>query len=329
MLDTPVALNWPAYQRDRTAKGFFGLMRSTNFTEFMKFSAMMDASATALTFAMVDGHIGFRVSGSIPRRNSVVDAVYIRDGTDPAEDPLGTVPEEEMPLSLDPEEGYIASCNNIVFQRASNGTYGVTGSTTARAVRVVEIIEGRIKNKQPFDPAVIMKMQNDTVDVYGRSIVPSLLAVVARHLDSFPGHITSGDRHAISRMVRVLKTWDYDVSPQSAGALAYNAWVSELRKLLVTAQFPDPTVKSLFANMHPYDQFVGHLFILWGKNQSLDSRYCVTSENGNMALRCPYNVLRSLVNAYDKIVRSLGDDEVPKRKLRKYRNCGAGPGWPL
>ncbi len=313
MLDKPVALAWGAYKKERSPNAFFGMMRSRKFEDFLEQAMTIDASATALTFATVDGHIGFLVSGLVPKRNSIEDAIYIRDGTDKAQDWTGFIPAEELPRTIDPKEGYVVSCNNIVAPHTIKGMIGTTGTTTTRAIRAHKIIQEHIKNKQLFDANAIMKMQGDTVDEYARRMLPKLLAVVSRYQDStFLPHraLNRTEKHVVAKLTQILANWDYDVAIESEGALVYNVWMTELKKMLLNAQFPDVTIRSLIVNMYAFNQFLSRQIVAWDQGRKLDSKHCVNILNDNMTLTCPYNVIYSLINAHEKIVAAMGSDEV-------------------
>ncbi|MHC4393589.1 MAG: penicillin acylase family protein, partial [Planctomycetota bacterium] len=62
-------------------------------------------------FADADGHIGYQMSGRLPRRTPGVSGFVPRDGSNPAFDWQGWVPIEELPRCMDPEAGYIITAN--------------------------------------------------------------------------------------------------------------------------------------------------------------------------------------------------------------------------
>ena len=296
---------------DRSAMGALGLMNARTFEEFMTAAPIFDSAAETINFATVDGHIGFLVSGKVPKRKSIVSSAFIRDGTNKDEDWTELVPEEEMPRSIDPSEGFIVSCNNRIAPRTIKGMIGTTGPVTARAVRANEILKEKIKNGELMDEHDMMKMQTDTVDVFARDLLPLMIKLIAKYDKKINLSKIPHNKRDIEQFINILRSWDYDNKANSKGALLYNVWVMELKKTLLNVQFPDLFRRKMILNMYHTVHFLGRMIKSWNDGKRLNSKYCKNERNsGHKELSCIYNLFEALINAHNHIVSTLGTSQV-------------------
>ena len=81
------------------------------------------------------------------RRNNVVQGVYAKKGTNPANQWTGVISVDEMPYTLNPEKGYIVNTNNVIGPPSQN-PYGVgyAYSMSHRTLRISELLETLIAN---------------------------------------------------------------------------------------------------------------------------------------------------------------------------------------
>ena len=133
----------------------------------MNFVAILEKTGEIMYFAG---------GGPIPLRTQLVEGVYPKYGWIPQNKWKGKVPLSEMPYLINPESGYIVSCNNHM---ASDKTkHGITQSFTfpGRKTRLSELIEetiqkkgGKIQAKDMYD------LQTDLLDVQARASLPDML----------------------------------------------------------------------------------------------------------------------------------------------------------
>ncbi len=110
-----VAMAWTALTPGRTADALFALDQASNWTEFRSAASLFDVPSQNMTYADVDGNIGYQAPGRIPIRASSTPGAP--PGAWPSEgwlskyDWKGYVPFDRMPSSYNPPEGFIVTAN--------------------------------------------------------------------------------------------------------------------------------------------------------------------------------------------------------------------------
>ena len=202
-----IALQWTALAPSTPFKAIWGFNRAQNWEDFRAAAQNFHVPAQNLLYADVEGNIGYQMPGDIPIRANGDGTIPVPGWTDEYEW-TGFIPFEELPYTLNPEEGYIATANNQVapFDYPNLITYD--WDYGFRAQRIVELIENA---PGKIDIAYIQQMQGDSFDANGRTFVPMLLK-----LDELSDTETKAQG--------LLKNWDYQNRADSAAAAVFNAF---------------------------------------------------------------------------------------------------------
>ncbi len=153
-----------------------------------------------------DGHVGYQMSGLLPRRRAGVSGFVPLPGWDPANDWQGFVATEDLPRAYDPQEGFIVTANHdlnhLGLSRPINLPMG-----DYRARRITELLEAE-SEMTVADHARIQ------ADVY--SIQACELMAVLRPLlpDTEDG--------------RLLRDWDLCYESASRGATLFERFYRQL-----------------------------------------------------------------------------------------------------
>ena len=136
----------------------------------------------------------------------------------------GFIGAEQMPRSLAPPEGYIASADN----RATPQNYPLlitrdwsSGSEGYRARRITKLITDRIAAGGKVSVADMKAFQLDTTSGLAEDLKPLL--------ESLPTSTLSGAGRRWQQ--QQLSSWNMDMSVGSLPASVFSAWVDELSKL--------------------------------------------------------------------------------------------------
>ena len=116
-----------------------------------------------LVFALESGDIGFASGGLFPKRkHGVVQGVYTKLGNRIENRWEGFISNKHIPYVVNPDKGYIVSCNN--FNGSDRSTYGVSHAFAFihRKIRISEMIEELINSGKKLN---IKDMQDITFDV--------------------------------------------------------------------------------------------------------------------------------------------------------------------
>ncbi|MEU1971778.1 penicillin acylase family protein [Microbacterium sp. NPDC019599] len=208
-----VSLQWTALQPGTTASAIFAMNVAQDFAGFRAAAELFDVPAQNLIFADVEGNIGYQTPGRLPIRGAG-DGSMPQPGWDSTYDWQGYIPFEELPVSFNPDEGYIVTANNAIVDRdypyllTNDWDYGW------RAARIVELIE-RKAAKSPLTAQDMLDIQGDEQFWMGIR-----LAAV------YDGFTTGEDD--VDAAIELLKTWDAQNSADSAAAAYANVLWDEL-----------------------------------------------------------------------------------------------------
>jgi penicillin G amidase len=78
----------------------------------------------------------------------------------------------DLPRVINPKKGFIVTANNRQMPDNVNIDVGATITSTIRAQRITELIQKGIDANHKFDYNDMLTIQNDTVDLMARDIVP-------------------------------------------------------------------------------------------------------------------------------------------------------------
>lgn len=116
--DRATALRWVAHDANRTSLALWEMNHAQSYAAFQEALRLWDAPMQNVLYADVHGNIAIRSTGYLPLRRSGTGA-GLRDGASEASAWIGRVPFDELPHSMNPEQGYLASAN----QQPADSTY--------------------------------------------------------------------------------------------------------------------------------------------------------------------------------------------------------------
>jgi penicillin amidase len=227
-----IALSWTAlstgntYRQGNPLEALWGFNKAQNWEQFREAARHLHVPGQNLSYADVDGNIAYQTSGLIPIRKNGDGSVPV-PGWNSEYDWIGVVPFEEMPWTLNPVEGFIATVNNKIV--GDDYPYFITGRDGYdygfRADRIVDLIEAGRGN---IDIAYFQMMQADAHDASAETYVPLLLALDAKWFK--PNEAIAFD---------ALKNWDYQAKVESQGAAVYAAFWRTLLKNTFNDELPE------------------------------------------------------------------------------------------
>jgi penicillin amidase len=213
-----LALAWTALaEDDASLVALFKLGRAANWQQFVDATRHLHAPQQNLSYADVDGHIGFIAPGRIPirKRDNRLHGLAPAPGWDARYDWAGFIPFDELPRALDPPSGKIVTANHkIVPPRYPHFiTYGWDAPYRAR--RIDELLD----EVRAHDRASFARMQADVVSLAARELLPRMVAIQGASLEA-------------DDVLKWLAGWDGAMSPDRPEPLIFNAWWREFARAL-------------------------------------------------------------------------------------------------
>jgi penicillin amidase len=164
-----VALRWTALEPSRLANSIAQINRAQNWQEFRAAAKNFDIAAQNLVYADIDGNIGYQMPGKLPIR-AKGDGRYPVGGWTDEYEWLGYVDFDKLPNSLNPQQGYIVTANNLVVDKypyviTTDWVYGY------RAARIAQMIA---QQTQPISIKDVQRIQGDNQNLNAQVLIPLL-----------------------------------------------------------------------------------------------------------------------------------------------------------
>ena len=150
-----LALQWTSLNGGGAAAGFLALQRAGGWDEFRRALNAVDGPSQNAVYADVDGHVGYFLSGHVPRRRRPASRLPVPgwDGTALWDGHLGV---DEVPQVLDPPEHVVVTANNRIVGPGFPHHVAFDYMNGYRALRLERLLRGRTDMNMSFMAATQM-----------------------------------------------------------------------------------------------------------------------------------------------------------------------------
>jgi penicillin amidase len=207
---TPVSLKWTALQPGYTFAGFFQLDAATDWQQFVAATSNISISQN-FVYADTQGNIGYRMSGVLPLRPAANDLLPV-DGSTPAYEWQGYVPQDQMPTLFNPSTHIIATANNQIVPEGYPAYVTSTWDQGYRARRIVDLLSATPQ----LSVADFERIQADVYSIPAAQLVPRLIAA---------GTAAGGDAATAAQL---LRGWDDRMTTSSTAAAVFEVTAGNL-----------------------------------------------------------------------------------------------------
>ena len=327
-----LALAWTALRDDDlTLQAGLGLPEVGDWAGFVAILRDFHAPQQNVSYADVDGNIGFLAPGRVPIRRSgagghtgtrspeSVEALSGEcTGSSPEKDPSGNgetrigtmprpgwdascdwqgfIPFEALPRVYNPPGGAIVTANHSVVTRDYPHHLTFEWAAGFRAERIME----RLAALPRHDLESFRSLQQDRVSPFARALLPRLRGVA---LDSHAKPLAIEAR-------RLLDGWEGDMDPERPEPLIFHAWIWEFARLVTTDEL-GPLQREAWGRKGAFI-----LRILESREIWCDDGATARTET------CDEMLARALARAVDRVAGRQGDDPAAWRWGREHRVLG-------
>lgn len=219
----PVSLKWLGATPCDEITVFLNLNRAQSAEELRKAVKDWRVPTWSLVFGDTAGHIGYQCVGRIPVRK-IAERGY-RPGWDKAHQWEGLIPYEQMPAMKDPQEGYVRSANNRTAPKDFPYPLAGVWGSGHRARRIREILEAK---------------KTHSLDDFTNMHLDFMNMRAVEHLDDLVGAFKGATDARTKKAVKLLAAWDKKMSPDSAGAVIFEAFIRAWGEEVARARFSAP-----------------------------------------------------------------------------------------
>ena len=240
-----VAVQSMALRPSTAIQGWLALNQAGNWDEFLSAMRLIEAPQLNVAYADVEGNIGYWVTGRTPIRAKGDGRVPVPGWTGEYEW-VGEVPFMEMPHALNPEKGYLVTCNHRIVPDDYRYFLGDVWMNGYRARRIDQVLSG----KDRLSSADFRALHVDFTCLPGMEFVAKLAGLASDDPDV---------RLALER----LRDWDGVLSTESVGGALYEVTrYHVVRNLLEPALGPELSLRLMGQGFHPIllpsHEFYGH-----------------------------------------------------------------------
>lgn len=219
--ELPLALRWTGLEHNDIVTAIEKMALATNIDEFRQALRHWDVPAQNFVFADTHGDIGYVMAGAIPTR-ARGQALLPSPGWTGEYEWTGLIPFEELPQVTNPPQHFIVTANNRVVD--DNYPHYITNEwlNGYRAQRIRDLLTSKGK----LSLSDMATIQSDQYSIPAEQIVP--------HILSMPPHTL------LARQAQeVLRTWNYVLSSDSAGAAIYTTFLRKLEHIIFATVLGD------------------------------------------------------------------------------------------
>ncbi len=231
----PLAIAWVGLRGEGggTLAALLAMARAPDAAALIDALAQLTEPALALVYADADGAAGMQVAGWIPWRPLATQLVPV-PGRARWYDWDGRIPFESLPrLRLVDGDGWAMAADNDLTRPGDRGRGEWLWRTGARARQIdarlrAAVLEG------PVDLDRLARLQSDVLERRGRALLDAALQLV-----------DSGGAlgREAGEVVRLLRAWNGEATPESVGAAAYHVFLVALTDELLTGRLGEELLR--------------------------------------------------------------------------------------
>jgi penicillin amidase len=205
-----ISLRWAAAEAAQPAFRIFDAMQARSVEAFQE--AIRAWYAVSLNFVSADsqGNIGWIVSGQLPVRASGDGTVPLAvvDGSD---NWTGWIPFAQMPRAVNPERGWLGTCNQKTVSADYPYYYSSYFSSSYRYRRLKALMQPA----RPLDTDDHYAFQRDTLNLMAARLAPILATALTTRDDT-------------RDLGNILARWDFRDDPERIGPTVFHAVYNRL-----------------------------------------------------------------------------------------------------
>jgi penicillin amidase len=200
----PLALRWVGHEPGQMTRAILRLNQAKNWEDFDSALADWSVPAQNVTYADVEGNIGYIMAGKAPVRDKNL-GLTPAPGWDGDHEWSGHIPHGDLPRLYNPPSGKIVTANNKMVGDDYPYFLGVEFLPGWRAARLEEML----RTKDRYTIRDMEEMQLDTTSKFAQSLTPWIALLNSED---------PWEKVALTH----LRKWNYRMDSDSAAALIFH-----------------------------------------------------------------------------------------------------------
>jgi penicillin G amidase len=221
-----LSLQWTALQPSSELEAVLNMNKAQNWEEFEKALEGFQTPAQNFVFASTDGTIAYKANGKIPIRKKGDGLLPVPGWTDEY-GWVDYIPFDELPTTINPDEGFISTANNKVISDDYPYHISHDWAQPFRQMRIQEFLS----SKDKLTVEDMKNLQMDKMNLQAREFVPVFIE-----------QLENASKEEIKEAVEILKDWDFVDNADEAAPLIFNLLTREIQDVLFEDEIPAETM---------------------------------------------------------------------------------------
>ncbi|MDZ7719446.1 MAG: penicillin acylase family protein [Balneolaceae bacterium] len=227
--DKIISLNWMGHEVSQELWAVYKMNHAESMAQFQDAVEMFDTPGMNFIYADIENNIAIFTGANLPVRD--YNPLMFRRGWDPSYDWQSTIPFDELPHKINPEEGFVAHANNKMHTDSYPYYISTFWEPPSRILRINQFLESS-------DSLTIKSMESMQYDVYSeqaREITEMILPI-----------LRSGENaDDLETALSYLENWNFEYTASSTAASIFDLFFINLsRNILV-----DDIGEEMFENL--------------------------------------------------------------------------------
>ncbi|MFW9935342.1 MAG: penicillin acylase family protein [Candidatus Thorarchaeota archaeon] len=228
--DYVIAQRWNGAEPSFEMIALNKMTMARNYTEFIEGQKFWWTISQNIVFADIYGNIAIRPTGHWPIRAEWYGGLP-HNGSAGEGEWVDFVDFDELPLSLNPDRGWVVSANQLAaVQGPSAYPYYIHQGYAPgyRARRIIQMLE----SDDSITVDDMKRIQNDVLDTAAEALIPYLIDA----FDSASPSITSDP--VLSAAIDELRTWNFTMLKEWAAPTIWRAWYDYYNEFVFADEYP-------------------------------------------------------------------------------------------
>lgn len=236
-----LSMQWTALEPTRELEAILKMNKAGDWDEFETALENFNAPAQNFVFASTDGTIAYKANGNIPIRKKG-DGQLPVPGDSSEYGWEGFIPYDELPRTVNPEEGFIATANNRVI--GEEFPYHITDfwAQPYRYERIAEVLQ----EGDSFTPEDMMALQMDVKNLYAREFLDDMLGSLR----------ATGADEEYGKAVKLLEEWNQEDDKDLGAPLIFHKWMRQLPQTMFWQAMPEDVYALMSGKNHITDEMM-------------------------------------------------------------------------
>lgn len=213
----PLSMRWALHDSAPLMQTLVGMNLAGSCKEFRAALELWESPGQNFVFADAGGNIGYQATGKIPIRSAGHQGTVPVPGWTGEHEWQGWIPFQDLPATLNPPAGFVATANNKVTADDYPYVLATNWFPGYRARRITDLLAAGTKHTVED----MRRIQSETYSLPAEALRPHLLAA-AKPADALE-----------TKALEELKSWDLRYETDRIGATVFQTWyIHVLRNLL-------------------------------------------------------------------------------------------------